>query len=110
VQAEILALPEELRADINQVLKVARKYEIVGKIASDFFNFSQSNALVEIGLIPAESQKKMTLTYVVLQLPVAARDSYAEIKEAIDAAIVEIQARKDRIAAVVARNLARGTN
>lgn len=35
VQAEILALPEESRTDINQVLKVAHKYEVVGNIGSD---------------------------------------------------------------------------
>ena len=34
VSAEILALPEESRSDITQVLKVAYKYEVVGAIAS----------------------------------------------------------------------------
>ena len=107
VQAEILALPEESRTDINQVLKVAHKYEVVGNIGSDRVSYLQSNSFVEIGLIPASSKNKVALVAAVKMLPASARDTYAEIKAAIDAATASIQARKDRLAATISRNTSR---
>jgi len=107
VQAELLALPEESRADINQVLKVARKYEIVGSIGSDRINYLQSNTFVEIGLIPAASKNKVALVAAVKKLPESARDTYAEIKAAIDAETVRIKSRSDRLAAIISRNASR---
>ena len=104
VQAELLALPEASRTDIQQVLKVAYKYEIVGNIGSDRINYVQSNSFIEIGLIPATSKNKLSLVYSVRKLPEASRDTYAKIKAAIDAAASEIQARSDRLAAAIARN------
>jgi hypothetical protein len=106
-QAELLALPEITRADINQVLKVARKYEVVGNIGSDQINYMQSNSFVEIGLIPATSKNKVALVAAVKKLPATARDSYAEIKFAIEAETKKIQARQDRLALVIARNATR---
>jgi hypothetical protein len=107
VQAELLALPEASRIDINQVLKIAHKYEVVGNIGSDQINYLQSNSFVEIGLIPATSKNKVALVAAVRKLPAASRDTYAEIKAAIDAATKEIQVRSDRLAAIVARNATR---
>jgi len=107
VQAELLALPDTSRTDINQVLKVAHKYELVGNIGSDVVNYMQSNSFIEIGLIAADSKNKVSLVYAVRKLPTASRDTYAEIKAAVDTAMKEIQARKDRLAAVIARNSAR---
>jgi hypothetical protein len=107
VQAELLALPVPTRTDITQVLKVAHKYELVGNIGSDAVNYMQSNSFIEIGLIPADSKNKVSLVYSVRKLPEASRDTYAEIKAAVDGAMKEIQARKDRLAAVIARNSAR---
>jgi hypothetical protein len=109
VQAELLALPEESRADINQVIKVARKYEIVGNIGSDRINYLQSNSFVEIGLIPATSKNKVALVAAVRKLPAASRDTYAEIKAAIDAATKDIQVRSDRLAAIISRNASRNS-
>jgi hypothetical protein len=109
VQAELLALPEISRTDINQVLKVAHKYELVGNIGSDVVNYMQSNSFIEIGLIAADSKNKVSLVYAIRKLPAASRDTYAEIKAAIDAEKTVIQARKDRLAAVIARNAARYT-
>lgn len=102
VQAEIAALPEESRADITQVLKVARKYEVVGVIASEQVKSIYSNSLIEIGLIPEESKYKATLTRVVKELSQAERSTYAGIKEAIEAEMAEIQDRKDRLANILA--------
>ena len=109
VQAEILALPEESRTDINQVLKVAHKFEVVSKIGSDRINYLQSNSFVELGLIPATSKNKVALVAAVKNLPENARDTYAEIKAAIDVTIASLQARKDRLAAVITRNTSRNT-
>jgi len=107
VQAELMALPEALRSDLNEVIKVAHKYEVIGNIASDQVKSMLPTALVEIGLIPATSKNKVALLAVVQKLPAASRDTYAEIKAAIDAATKEIQVRSDRLAAIIARNAAR---
>jgi uncharacterized phage protein gp47/JayE len=107
VQAEIAALPQTSRADLSQVLKIARKYEVVGKIASDQFASVHSDSLIEIGLIPEDSQNKAAITAAIKKLPLSDRSSYAVIKKAIDAEIAEIQTRKDRLAKVITRNTSR---
>ena len=61
-----------------------------------------SSELIEVGLISAESKYKAALTAAIKKLPVDERSSYAEIKEAIDNEMAEIQARKDRLANVLA--------
>jgi BspA type Leucine rich repeat region (6 copies) len=109
VQAELLALPESTRTDINQVLKIAHKYEVVGNIGSDQINYMQSNSFIEIGLIPADSKNKVALVAAVRSLPEGSRDTYAEIKTAIDAEMARIQARKDRLVAAITRNSNRYT-
>jgi hypothetical protein len=101
VQAEILALPVALRADINQVLKVARKYEVVGKIASERIRMPNS-AFVEVGLIPAASKNKTSLIAAVRREAPSDRDTYAKIQAIIAAEAVSINAKKDRLAAVIA--------
>ena len=103
VQEEILALSDEMRGDIAQVLKVARKYEVVGIIASDRVSTVYSNSLVEIGLIPQESANTSFLTYLVRKLPESERTNYAQIKAVIDSQMIKIQQRQDSFAAVKAR-------
>ncbi|MEY4291170.1 MAG: hypothetical protein RL130_1112 [Actinomycetota bacterium] len=107
VQAELLALPVEARADINQVLKVARKYEVVGIIASDQVKSVQPSTLVEIGLIPESSKNKVALAAAIKKLPAEARDSLTEIKAALEAANVAIQKRADRLANILAKQSVR---
>lgn len=109
VQAEILALPEESQTDINQVLKIARRYEVVSKIGSDLVNYLQSNIFVEIELIAATSKHKVALVAAIRKLPETSRDTYEEIKSAIESTTASIQARKDRLAAVINRNSSRYT-
>jgi hypothetical protein len=109
VQAEIAALPQTSRADLSQVLKIARKYEVVGKIASDQFTSIHSDSLIEIGLIPQDSKQKAAITAAIKKLPPSDRSSYASIKKAIDAEMAEIQNRKDRLAKVITRNASRYT-
>ena len=105
--AEILALPEESRSDILQVIKIAYKYEVVGKIASGQVSTVHSSELIAVGLISAESKHKATLTAALRKLPAPLRSSYAQIEVALNALMETIQARKDRLAAVIARNAAR---
>lgn len=108
VQAEIRALPAASRTELAPILKIARKYEVVGKVASDLVVSIYSNSLIEIGLIPADSKHKAALTKAIKQLPVSERSSYSAIQEAIKTEMAEIQARKDRLAAVLARIDLRG--
>ena len=103
VQAEITALPEHSSGDIAGILKIARKYEVVGMIASDRVTSVYSDALVEIGLIPANSKHKAALTAAIKKLPAADRSSFAAIKAAIDAEMAEIQARSNRSRTVLSR-------
>lgn len=107
VQAEITALPEHSSGDIAGFLKIARKYEVVGMIASDRVTSVYSDALVEIGLIPANSKYKAALTAAIKKLPAADRSSFAAIKAAVDAEMAEIQGRNNRSKAILARIAAR---
>ena len=109
VQAEIAALPQTSRTDLSQVLKITRKYEVVGKIASDQFASVHSDSYIEIGLIPEGSKQKAALTAAIQKLPPSDRSSYASIQKAINAEMAEIQTRKDRLANVIARNASRYT-
>ena len=109
VQAEILALPEESRTDLTQILKVARKFEVVGKIASTQVKNLTATSFVEIGLIPASSKNKVALVAAIRKLPASARDTYAEIKTAIDAETARIKSRNDRLAAIINRKTTKST-
>jgi len=106
-QSELLALPDASRTDLTQILKVARKFEVVGTIGSDRVAQLQPNLFVEIGLIPTTSKHKMAVVAAVKSLSADARDTYIEIKTAIDAETARIQARKDRLAAAISRNTTR---
>jgi hypothetical protein len=103
IQAEIQSLPQESRGDITQVIKIARKFEVVDLLASETVSNVSSNVLVEVGLIPVESKNKSTLTHVVRKLPQESRNSYGAVKEAINSAIAEIEKKKDRLADVISR-------
>jgi hypothetical protein len=102
LHTEIFSLPEASRADITQILKVARKYEVLGIIASERVKNIYSNSLIEIGLLPKEGKNKATLTQMVKKLSHEERSSYAGIKEAIEAEMAVMQARKDRLANILA--------
>jgi hypothetical protein len=102
VRAEIAAVPEASRTDLALILKIARKYEVVGMVASDRVVSVYSTSLIEIGLIPADSKHKAALTAAIKKLPASERSSYAAIKVALDAEMAEIQARKSRLTAVLA--------
>ena len=103
VQAEILELPTDSRSDINQVLKIARKYEVVGRIASEQAKNLPISAFVEVGLIPADSKNKVALIAAVRRAAGSDRDSFNEIQAVIAAEEAKIKNRKDRLARLVTR-------
>jgi len=107
IQGEISAIPEASRTDLAPILKIARKYEVVGMVASDRVVSIYSKSLIEIGLIAEDNKHKAALTAAIKKLPASERSSYAAIKAAIDAEMAEIQARKDRLTAILARIAAR---
>jgi hypothetical protein len=108
LQAELLNLPESSQLDFTEILKVAYKYEVVGKIGSDQVKYLFPSSFVEIGLIPSVSKHKVALTEAIKKLPLEARNTYSKIKSEIDKEIAIIQARKDRIASVIDRIAKRG--
>ena len=103
IQSELLALPSDSQSDIKYILKIARKYEVVGKISSENVDRILPNTYIEIGLIPADSPNKAALAKAVKSLSPFDRDSYAEIKAAIEEEMVRIKDRADRLATVLAR-------
>lgn len=107
VQAEILALPEASRAEIIQILKIAYKFEIVGKIASDNIKNVRPTDLIRVGLLPEDSKHKASLTFALKKLPSNERSTYGAIKKALDTEIAKIQGRKDRLALAIAGRISR---
>jgi hypothetical protein len=103
-EAEIHALPDASRSEINQIMKIARKYEVVGLIGSDRMKCVYPSQYIEIGLISADSKIKSSLVKAVSGLAENQRNTYEEIKAAIEAKTAELQARKDRLAKVLARS------
>jgi hypothetical protein len=108
VQAEILTLPEKSRSDLTEVMKIARKFEVVGYIASDRANSIYPSRLVEIGLIPSDSKSKSAITQALKNLPASERSTYADIKVAIEKEMARIQVRKDRLSSLISRVSSRG--
>jgi len=100
VNSEIALLAEDSRKDIAQILKIARKYEIVAKIGSDQVNRVYPNLYIEIGLIPADSKNKSSLVRAVRMLSPENRRSFESIKSAIEAELRVIQERAKRLAVV----------
>jgi hypothetical protein len=105
IQREIAELPLDSRTDINAIIAVARKFEVVDKVASNQKIYS--GMLQEIGLIPQDSKNKAALTAALRKLPASERSSYLAIKQAIDAQMTEIQTRKQRLSEVLASIAAR---
>jgi hypothetical protein len=100
IQKEISELPLDARTNINAIIAVARKFEVVDKVASNQKIYS--GMLQEVGLIPRDSKNKAALTAALRKLPSSERSSYLAIKQAIDAQMTEIQTRKQRLSEVLA--------
>lgn len=103
VNAEIALLPVDSRTSLTEIVKIARKYEVVGEISTENVIRVFPKTFVEVGLIPADSPNKCLLAMAVRKLAPSDRDSYAEIKAAIDAEMAVINARAIRLAALLTR-------
>lgn len=101
VSAEIAALPVERRSDLGEILKIARKFEVVDIVATS----ARINAsmLQEIGLIKSDNKNRSGITTALAKLPASERATYAAIESAIATVMKKFQDRKDRLAAVQAR-------
>lgn len=101
--SEIFAMPESSRSEITEVLKIARKYEVVGMIGSERVASIRSDTLIEIGLISIKNKQKEFLASALRKLPESERTTYLAIKQAIEGVMAGIQARQDKLAVVLAR-------
>ncbi len=101
--SEIFAMPESSRSEITEVLKIARKYEVVGIIGSERVASIRSDTLIEIGLISIKNKQKEFLASALRKLPESERTTYLAIKQAIEGVMAGIQARQDKLAVVLAR-------
>jgi hypothetical protein len=100
IQKEISELPADSRIDINVIIAVARKFEVVDKVASNQQIYA--SMLQEVGLISQDSKHKAAITSAIRKLPASERSSYIAIQQAINIQMAEIQSRKDRFATVLA--------
>ena len=104
VNGEIALLPEDSRTSVTEIMKVARKFEVVGMIASSQINLVFPTYYVEVNLIPAQSKNKTALVNAVKRLEPSERNSYEAIKSAIAAETEAIAKRAMRLALVISRN------
>jgi hypothetical protein len=101
VSAEIQSLSSASRIEINEILKICRKYEVVDKVAtSKPFHHAM---LQEIGLIPLDSKFKSQITVSLRSLPGAEVSTYKQIEIAVANKVKAIQDLKNRLAATIAR-------
>ncbi len=103
VNLEIALLPESSRLELASILKIARKFEVVGAIASNQVKQISPSLFVEIGLIASDSKHKTSLVNAVKRLDVKDRNSYEAIKRALASEMTVIKKRADRITKLLDR-------
>ena len=108
INNELAKLSPEKRADFREILRVIRKYEVVDILASSDVNKIQAKLLVEIGLIPSDSKNKTSVVSALRRLSPPDRSTYEAIQAAINLEMQDIQARKDRTAAILKKIKSRG--
>jgi hypothetical protein len=101
INKELAQLSPDKRGNLNEILKIIRKYEVVDILASANVNMVQSKLLIEIGLISSVSKNKTSLVNAVRRLSPSDRSTYESIQSTIKLEIQGIQARKDRTAAIL---------
>ena len=101
INNELAKLSPEKRADIREILRVIRKYEVVDILASSDVNKIQAKLLAEIGLIPSDSKNKTSVVSALRRLSPPDRSTYEAIQAAINLEMQDIQARKDRTATII---------
>ena len=108
INNELAKLSPEKRADFREILRVIRKYEVVDILASSDVNKIQAKLLAEIGLIPSDSKNKTSVVSALRRLSPPDRSTYEAIQAAINLEMQDIQARKDRTAAILKKIKSRG--
>jgi hypothetical protein len=108
INNELAKLSPEKHADFREILRVIRKYEVVDILASSDVNKIQAKLLVEIGLIPSDSKNKTSVVSALRRLSPPDRSTYEAIQAAINLEMQDIQARKDRTAAILKKIKSRG--
>ena len=108
INNELAKLSPEKRADFREILRVIRKYEVVDILASSDVNKIQAKLLLEIGLIPSDSKNKTSVVSALRRLSPPDRSTYEAIQAAINLEMQDIQARKDRTAAILKKIKSRG--
>jgi hypothetical protein len=101
INKELAQLSPEKRGDLREILRVIRKFEVLDILASSNTSKVQSRLLIEIGLIPSDSENKTSLVNAIRRLSPADRSTYESIQAAIKLEMQGIQARKDRTAAIL---------
>jgi hypothetical protein len=108
INKELAQLSPEKRGDLQEILRIIRKFEVVDILASMDTSKIQSKLLVEIGLIPSDSKNKMSLVNALRSLSSSQRSTYEAIQAAINVEMQRIQARIDRTATIVKKINTRG--
>jgi hypothetical protein len=108
INKELAQLSPERRGDLKQILRIIRKFEVVDILASADTSKVQAKLLIEIGLIPSDSKYKTSLVSAIRRLSPEDRSTYEEIQVAIILEMQDIQARKDRTAAILKKIKSRG--
>jgi hypothetical protein len=101
INKELAQLSPEKRGDLREILRVIRKFEVLDILASSNTSKVQSRLLIEIGLIPSDSENKTSLVNAIRRLSPADRSTYESIQAAIKLEMQDVQARKDRTAAIL---------
>ena len=109
INDDIALLTVEEKQNLKNVCKIVLKYATVDKVAAHgYFVFAQ---LVEAGITAPQASVARSVAIRELRArPSENVDTIAEINEAIKHSLAVYQARKDRLAAVIARNAARQLN
>ena len=108
-EAEVFSQPYDCRTDINLIMNMAYKYEVMDIISTNKNYPIYTNTLIDIGLITKDNKYKSALTYDINRFQESDKSTYKLMQAAIAKRMAIIEARKARLAAVLARNKARAS-
>jgi hypothetical protein len=104
VNTKLLALPVEKRADIAAVAAIVRTENFVDKVSSAATQVQVTTRdLVTEQLLAVDYKYKASVLRAVLAKDPSALDSIEKVDAVVKAAIATVQARKDRLAALIAK-------
>lgn len=104
VNAKILALPAEKRADLATLQTLVRTENFVDKVSTTATQMRVTTRdLVVEQLIPADYKYKASVIRAIIAENAASLDSIEKVEAVVKAAVAAIQARKDRLAATIAK-------